>query len=302
MGGACELVQRRLWMIRNFRRFKMHLRRTHPMSALRPVLMRRWHRGSMYFCHTSLEGEVSFIKLDGQYRLLENEITAWMTLRRSGAHPGRYAQVRWFDFAGEYRSAAMEWLEAETLSRYLRKRPSPASARLLMEELAEILEDLGRAGIVHRDLTPENLLVIVNPEGEAQRLVLIDFAFAVMNQSAPRDRFVSLDDLAVLCHGYKPQESAWDDAYSCLLIFTEIERAAGISDAASRSRIEGRIGALTYSFDPAGEARMRRGEFAPQWTPPASRAGAGIEAGAIECAESSASDSIPRVPKQGSAV
>jgi len=255
-----------LWLLRDYRRLKDFLARTHGVGKVRPVQAHRWHRGSKYFRGVAADGKLLFIKLDGDSRLLENEVDAWTHLKRAAAGSKHFPELQFFNFTGDYRVAAMNWIDAEPLRAFLRKNPSQEQLRGVMRELAAILGELSRAGIVHRDFTPDNLLVSTATPNRSVSVVLIDFAFAVIAGAAPQDRLVSLNDLRDLCHGYKAQEFLWDDAYSCLKIFDEIRKSAGVEDEAMQAEVTSRVGAVAFSFDAAAAERERKGCFATKIT------------------------------------
>jgi serine/threonine protein kinase len=255
-------LQRWSWLLRDYGRLQEDLRVAHGALQVRPVLARRWHRGSKYFSGVDASGERLFLKLDGDSRLLENEVNACVRLQRTVSNSEHFPNMRFFNLMGNYRVTAMEWLEGETLSSLLRKNPPEEQLRRVMREMAAILGELNRAGIVHRDFTPDNLLVSTAGSRDSISVVLIDFAFAAIDGAAPQDRLVSLHDLRDLCHGYKAEEYRWDDAYSCLRIFEEIRGASGVEDAISLTEARNRIGALTFSFDAAAAERERVGCFA----------------------------------------
>jgi tRNA A-37 threonylcarbamoyl transferase component Bud32 len=255
-------LQRWLWLLRDYGRLREDLRVAHGVLQVRPVLARRWHRGSKYFSGVDASGERLFLKLDGDSRLLENEVNAWVRLQRAASNSEHFPKMRFFNLTGSYRVAAIEWLEGEILSSLLRKDPAAEQLRGVMRELAAILGELSRADIVHRDFTPDNLLISTKGNGDSLSVVLIDFAFAAIDGAAPQDRLVSLHDLRDLCHGYKAEEYRWDDAYSCLRIFEEIRNVSGVEDTISLTDVRSRVGALTFSFDAVAAERERVGCFA----------------------------------------
>jgi len=72
----------------------------------------------------------------------------------------------------------MEFLSGETLSARL-QREGPMStpeALLLVQQMADALEAAHRAGVVHRDFKPSNVMLV--PGGEGQRVVVTDFGLA----------------------------------------------------------------------------------------------------------------------------
>lgn len=255
-----------LWRLRDYRRLKDFLARTHGVAKVKPILAHRWHRGSKYFRAVSAEGKPLFIKLDGESRLLENEVRACSHLQHTASDSKHFPEIQFFNFTGEYRVAAMQWIDAEPLSAFLRKNPSREQLRGAMREMAAILRELSRAGMVHRDFTPDNLLISTVSSSHSVSVVLIDFAFAVISGAAPQDRLAPLNDLRDLCHGYKAQEFLWDDAYSCRQIFAEISKTSGVEDQAIEAEVSSRVAALEFSFDALTAERERKGSLVTKMT------------------------------------
>ncbi|NNM72070.1 SUMF1/EgtB/PvdO family nonheme iron enzyme [Enterovirga aerilata] len=71
---------------------------------------------------------------------------------------------------------AMEFVEGQSLSTLVAQGPLPlASVRILQRRIGSALAAAHRAGIVHRDISPDNIIL---PEGDASRAKLIDFGIA----------------------------------------------------------------------------------------------------------------------------
>jgi formylglycine-generating enzyme required for sulfatase activity len=71
---------------------------------------------------------------------------------------------------------AMELVEGMSLSSLLASGPLPlSSVRILQRRIGSALDAAHRAGIVHRDISPDNIIL---PEGDATRAKLIDFGIA----------------------------------------------------------------------------------------------------------------------------
>ncbi len=117
------------------------------------------------------------------------------------------------DFFEENNSAyiVMEFIEGEDLhARLSRTRRPMESGELfsLLEPLFGAIDDLHAIGLIHRDISPDNIMV------ENDRARLIDFGCA-------RDTSAAQDAEAVLKHGFSPPEQyenremgPWTDVYA----------------------------------------------------------------------------------------
>ncbi len=71
---------------------------------------------------------------------------------------------------------AMELVEGTSLSNLIAQGPLPlSSVRILQRRIGSALDSAHRAGIVHRDVSPDNIIL---PDGDASRAKLIDFGIA----------------------------------------------------------------------------------------------------------------------------
>lgn len=108
----------------------------------------------------------------------------------------------------------MEFLEGESLSRYLREHgPMPfAQALALLDPVMAALEGIHAKGLVHRDISPSNLMLLTNGG-----VKLLDFGTA-RGASPVGERSLSV----VLKPGYAPEEQyishgaqgPWSDVYA----------------------------------------------------------------------------------------
>ena len=74
----------------------------------------------------------------------------------------------------------MEYLEGESLRKRLKRNswlPASESVRLV-QQVAVGLADAHKLGVVHRDISPDNILVVPDPEGNGEIVKVIDFGIA----------------------------------------------------------------------------------------------------------------------------
>lgn len=154
----------------------------------------------------SLEEEFKY----GRSKFLEEA----RTLARFSEHPG-VVSVRDYFEANDTAYLVMNYHEGLTLQRYLEE----SGGRISFTETLEIfmpvldaLKEVHRAGILHRDISPDNLLI-----NTAGRVILIDFGAA---RQAMGEKSKSLS--VIMKAGYSPPEQyrsrgrqgPWTDIYA----------------------------------------------------------------------------------------
>ena len=169
---------------------------------------------------------------DGVQRFLSEA----RTLARFDTEPGVVTVHDFFE-TNQTAYIIMEFLDGWDLSRVLKEHLFPADEIFrLMEPVMNTLEKIHTANIIHRDISPDNLMLL--PDG---RLKLMDFGAARMvDYSDPRSLSV------VLKTGYAPEEQyrsrgiqgPWTDIYAlCATIYKCI---TGITpdDSLERGRLD----------------------------------------------------------------
>ena len=181
------------------------------------------------------------------------------TLARFKGTPGIVDVLNFFE-ANDTAYIVMEFLEGETLGRRLRQQLFTADEIFrLMEPVFDTLEKIHRQDVVHRDVSPDNIMML--PDG---RLKLMDFGAArLMNHTDQRSVSV------VLKAGYAPKEQytsrgkqgPWTDIYAlCATIYKCI---TGDTPDDAMDRVEGDSlrwpSELGFLISPRQEAVLKKG-------------------------------------------
>lgn len=161
----------------------------------------------------------SLLALTGEKReIYQHELKRFVEEARSLSrfyHLDGIVAVKDFFFENETAYMVMEFLDGVTLKQYLKSRGEciPADEVLeLMRPVLQSLEVVHKAGIIHRDISPDNIMI--TPSKEAK---LIDFGAARMTGNGSNHTFT-----IVLKHGYAPPEQylskgnqgPWTDVYA----------------------------------------------------------------------------------------
>ncbi|AOY76991.1 protein kinase domain-containing protein [Clostridium formicaceticum] len=93
-------------------------------------------------------------------------------------------------------------------------------------QLLSILKTLHKENIIHRDIHPKNIMVAQNQDKNLDRLILIDFSFAVgINRFPELPYLIHSKRLKLLgIADYRPQIYKWDNQYSIAKIAKQIDK------------------------------------------------------------------------------
>jgi serine/threonine protein kinase len=175
----------------------------------------------------------------------------------------------------------MEWLDGETLADDLARRRARgdggrtrAETLALLRPVVEAVAEAHDAGIVHRDLNPNNVMLVPGKRGTSARV--LDFGIAkVMRADAPSPSGATTTDAAVrafsLAYAAPEQLSGvrtgpWTDVHALGLLVTEVlcgRRKVPVDDADAHYRT---------AFDPTRPTPATLGVDAGDWEPILARA------------------------------
>ncbi|MCL6647352.1 MAG: PEGA domain-containing protein [Chloroflexi bacterium] len=160
-----------------------------------------------------------------------------------------------FDEAGEWALAVRAWVEGEPLATYLARRGAltPAALRRLALSLFEGVLALDAAGLAHGHLTPRNVILVSDDEGDWSDAILVDAGLSPLPPPAGQatDR-AALARLLVQALGGSDPTAVGDDraplggAAGVRTLLRELERNEQVSLAEARVRILSAIAAWEH--------------------------------------------------------
>ena len=184
--------------------------------------------GAMYFT-AKLGSEPAFVRVGRNTQLHESPSLEYFTMEKAWkadrlhiTKPLGYCEL------SDLRFVVMEKLEGELLSKVLKDHDRMIKdGDHLAVELLLVLKALAAAGTVHRDVRPENLMVL--PDGTVK---IFDFQFAVFSRDYRE--FPSYlrhpGMLEVLGGDFARSDFTWDDAYSFVKILELFPRSPAVVD------------------------------------------------------------------------
>ena len=172
----------------------------------------------------SLSGEKSVTYKAG----LKKYVAEAQNVSQFSEIPG-VVSVKDFFYANETAYIVMEFIDGISLKDYLKEkggRLTDEEALKIMKPVLEALVQVHKAGIIHRDISPDNIMLTFQDENvhnQIESVKLIDFGAARMTEKNDQKSLT-----IILKHGYAPEEQyrthgeqgPWTDVYAlCAVLY-----------------------------------------------------------------------------------
>lgn len=236
-----------LWLLFKYNKFRRYCSESLSVKAVHPFKWCHWHDGAR--CFTAIlknNDKTIFIKTDSAFHMIENEYR--MSRLFYKGLPMSCPYIEYADLNGPIKVIVFEYVRGCTLEDFLSTQYNVIYWPHFFDELLKILDNLYQLNMIHRDITPSNLLIQKDSGKKPFSIKLIDFAFGVITGETCIDSQIEKSKVMYLGQSLNPKPYLWDDAYSSLQILKKIEKYSGHYFPEWREQFEKRVGLLTHAY------------------------------------------------------
>lgn len=232
-----------LWLMFFYLLFKEKLSREYGIYSISPFKWNKWHNDAKLFIGIlhPYNKEI-FIKTNNKYNCAKHEYEIskcfYKALPSSTAKPIKILNE----------AIIFERLKGETLDKIVNssKGLSKLQWELVLNQFIEIIRVLHDIKMIHRDITPNNIIISNNTNNKKLKVYLIDFSYSMIKTENNNREYLNNKELFYLGLSYKPNTYKWDDAYSLYKIIKLIEKKTGYLFPYHSMIIKKNIEILTY--------------------------------------------------------
>lgn len=236
-----KYVKNCYWILRFYPNFSLFFFKKY-RRLIKPFRFLHWHGGARVFT-LFIDSNKFFVKIDDDFERLSNEV--YWTQKLSKKYPLNFcALMDSFDL--KYSKVAIyEYFKSESFDEIFLDSLALDNKKRLIIQLTEISDILFHHQVVHRDISPGNLLVQINVKGEVA-VKLIDLAYAISRNEKSNGYLKNNAIELTLGQEWRPYLYTWDDAYSLFKVLNHVGFSENIDLAQYCKDLELRVGRLTY--------------------------------------------------------
>ena len=215
------------WYIVKRKKLYNYLKIKHGIENIIPYKVLSWQIGYKYFLGKCY-GKNIFIKQGGKFNLVRREVDSIKKLSCGRNINKHYPVIVTFDIEEPFKFIALEFIKGNSLKKIIRKELlSEKDKKSIILQMFQIMKQLKSKEMIHMDIRPDNFIV-TKSHSEKIFIVLIDFTFSMLSRN---DKLYEIErnkkNKAILFNlgsELNPEPLHWDDAYSFLLIFKQIDK------------------------------------------------------------------------------
>jgi hypothetical protein len=213
-----------IWITLQKKDFISHLKTNWNITNVKEFNFSSWSSKNKHFTgQISINNKVEylFIKYSKISHLIDTEVRIISTLRNDRGYQYDYLpEIIVQSSDGKYPFLAEKFIDGTTLGKIIGNNTKlNIDYEIFLDSIKIILTHLFKNNIIHRDITPNNIMLYSKPNEEI-KIKLLDFANSLVINSNLKKLFkedrnhFTIKYLEYLGNGFNPKPFFWDDSYS----------------------------------------------------------------------------------------